>query len=208
MNTFKKVLRWTPIVTIVLVAVMAIGTVCGSDYSWSSDKGSIVKAVSSQFGHSGWDHWFKNASWFFVFGVAAELVFKKKRWYIAALSVAMIPQILSNYFGWAHDGMGASGWIASILGILSVSVCFAGARNLSEMEPEGNMGVAFAILMPSLLNVLAMSEQVRKASAPRANTDLTHYVMHVVGHVTGLAMAFVALMGWIIALVVYYRRNK
>lgn len=208
MNMFKKVMRWFPVVTVLLVAVMAIGTVFGQDYSWSSDKGSIVKMISSQFGHSGWDHWFKNASWFFVFGVPAELAFRRKRWYIATILIAMAPQMLSAYFGWAHTGMGASGWIASILGILSASVCYAGARNLSEMEPESNMGVAFAILMPSLINVLAMSEQVRKASAPRASTDLTHYVMHVVGHVTGLAMAFVAVVGWIITLVMYYRRNK
>jgi hypothetical protein len=208
MNTFKKVLRWFPVVTIVLVAIMAIGTVCGNDYSWSSDKGSLVKAISAQFGHSSWSHFLNNAGMFAMFGIPAELLFKKKKWYIAAISVAIVPQMVVSYFGWARNGMGASGWVTSILGILAAAVCVAAIRNVRNIDGEGNMGVSFAVVMPILIGVFLLVQEVGKNNAPRVAGDISHYAMHIVGYAIGLTIAFVAVVSWIITLIVNYRRNK
>ena len=125
---FKKVLRWTPVVSILLFILMFVGmtqaqcvkegtySYCDSTL-WVANSSSFgIADIMALFGHASIMHLLCNGAALLLFAVPAELILGRKK-FIASLVLVMMAQIIIGELT-RTNGLGASGWLFAMPGLM------------------------------------------------------------------------------------------
>lgn len=219
-NLIKKIVRWTPIVTLCMVFAMYIGMrgYNGDGYGYGNDQWVARRSTtfgSNDFmaliGHGSWKHYLGNAATFICYFTAIELLLVKKwKAILAAISMMGIWLTVEEVF-FQIRGIGASGWIMSIPGFLILTAAWrankgVGLNNGLDFVVRRADGTAYtipmdeevsqkfaAMLMPFVvfgLNLLLAWEDVKGL---KNSFSTTSHEGHLIGAGISIAMALVAI---------------
>lgn len=181
----KKVIRWTPFVSIILFVLMFIGMTqadCVTDNGlaycnstlWTADSNSFgVADIMAMFGHVNGLHLLANAGALLVFAVPAELILGRKK-FIAGLLLAMLVQVISSEI--LHsNGLGASGWLMAMPGLMFGASMW---KIWHEGEDVGFMS------FPVLFFAAGVAQFVMDITA--IGNKGTDHLAHMIGFISGL----------------------
>jgi membrane associated rhomboid family serine protease len=182
----KKVIRWTPFVSIALLVLMFVGMTqarchtegvynyCDGE-AWTSDANSFsIGEVLSLFGHVNGMHLLANALMLLLFAVPAELLLGRRK-FIASLLLAMIVQIICDEIV-NTNSLGSSGWLMAMPGLMFGASMW---KIHKEGETSGFMG------LPILGFVLGGIGNFVSDVTSTGNDGVGH-TAHIIGFVSGL----------------------
>ena len=183
---FKKIIKWTPIVCIVLFVVMFIGMTqahcvtegvnayCDTTL-WASDGAHFgASDILAMFGHVNGMHLLGNAVALLLFAVPAELLLGRRK-FIAGVALAMLVQVVTSEI--LHsEGLGASGWLMAMPGLMFGASMW---RIWHEGMDSGYMSVPTGLFSAGGLLCLLDISTV-------GVYDGTDHVAHIIGFVSGL----------------------
>jgi membrane associated rhomboid family serine protease len=157
MKKVKNIIKFVPVVTLVLFMVNFIITIVdfkSANQFVSDPNGFGVNEIICNFSHVDWSHWMGNSGHLLVMGGMIEIMLslrKKRMVYIAIIIAAFVGHIiLSEVIN--KFGIGASGWLASLPMIaIPVIVWFAGT---SKYWNGDYAHPVWALLPLPLLNVI------------------------------------------------------
>lgn len=121
----KKVLRWTPIVTLILAVLMWLGLHLATDgsgnvnnYSFvSSSSGFGMRDILSMFGHSSNEHLITNLLVLILYCTVGELLLGSKKFLVGIVTImtaqVVIQEVIGDFFS-----LGASGWLSATPGLM------------------------------------------------------------------------------------------
>lgn len=216
MNAFKKIIRWTPIVTIGIILLMLVGMYCYVDYdgygqldydlTWAmGNHFGWVSEIKGMFGHAGWKHWLANASTFIFFATPMELLLKKKwKMIISMLGIISAWYFTQRFMG-IGCGVGSSGWIMVMPGALFASVAHE-ANGLNDEWSE-KWGAMFLPTLGFGLSLLMANEDLKSLH----NADGVGHDAHLIGAGIGIVIVLIAVAAylprWVIASIKDYKRE-
>lgn len=183
---FKKIVKWTPFVCILLFVLMFIGMTqahcvtegvnayCDTTL-WASDGTQFgMSDILSMFGHANGMHLFGNAMALLVFAVPAELLLGRKK-FIAGVVLAMLVQVIFNEI--LHsEGLGASGWLMAMPGLMFGASMW---RIWHEGEDTACMSIPTFVFSAGVLAAILDISMV-------GMSDGTDHIAHIIGFVSGL----------------------
>jgi membrane associated rhomboid family serine protease len=189
----KKVLRWVPIVNIILFVLMFIGmtqadcvkdgmySYCDSEL-WTADAESFsVADILAMFGHGNGMHLLANACALLVFAIPAELILGRKK-FIAGVAFAMLVHVISSEIQHSN-GLGASGWLMAMPGLMFGASMW---KIWHEGEEIWTM-VGPVIFFAAGIGTVAMD------IAMMGDASGTDHLAHVIGFVSGLVFVIAGL---------------
>lgn len=196
MNTIKKIVRWTPIVTLCMVLAMYIGMKGYNGFNGYGNDSWVARGSTtfgrndfmSLIGHDGWKHFLSNGGTFVMYFTAIELLLVKKWKAVLVLLSMMGIYLIVEEFTIKAYALGASGWIMSIPGFLIL----VAAWRANKLDEDVSQKFA-AMVMPFVvfgLNLLLGWEDVKglKDSASSVSHE-----GHLIGVGIGIAVALVAI---------------
>jgi membrane associated rhomboid family serine protease len=189
----KKVLRWVPIVNIILFILMFVGMIKAGCYTegaysycsnelWQSEPYMFSLAdVMSLFGHSNGDHLLMNGLALLVYAVPAELLLGRRK-FIASVVLAMVIQVIIGELT-ESSGLGASGWLMAMPGLMLGASMW---RIRKEGEESDYMSIPSFLFGTSI--ILLIVDVVSLGGA-----DGVDHLAHISGFVTGLIFVIAGL---------------
>lgn len=188
----KKVIKFVPFITILLIVVNVIVTIVDfrSAGSFSSDpNGFGVNDILCNFSHGGWWHIRDNMVHFLAIGGIVEILLsirKKRILYVAIVVSSIIGQIIIGEIA-HHYVIGASGWLAS-LPVVAIPVIIWFAGTSKYRYGDYNHPVWMTLTLPVLNVIVGLHWDI---SSLNANDGIGHDV-HLAGYGFGAVLLLVA----------------
>jgi membrane associated rhomboid family serine protease len=189
----KKVLRWVPIVNVILFVLMFIGmtqadcvkdgmySYCDSEL-WTADAESFsVADILAMFGHGNGMHLLANACALLVFAIPAELILGRKK-FIAGVVFAMLVHVVSSEIQHSN-GLGASGWLMAMPGLMFGASMWKIWREGEEIWTMVGPVIFFAVGAGTVaMDIASMGDA----------SGIDH-LAHIIGFVSGLVFVIAGL---------------
>lgn len=187
----KKVIKYSPIVTLVWVFVFWLGLHLASNGNGVVDNWAFVSSENttgwndlfSLIGHSSTLHWVSNATVMVVFGWPCEILLGRVRYILAALTnvgvyFAVDELFLHNY------SIGASGWLSAMPGVLIAATIWHGRRHMND-DLSALQGTGFLYII-SIMSTLIDIDMVG------ADNGINHKA-HIAGAIIGAVVLVASL---------------
>jgi membrane associated rhomboid family serine protease len=182
----KKVIRWTPFVSIALLVLMFVGMTqadciqegvhnyCDSEL-WTADAESFsIADVLALFGHGNGLHFFGNALALLLFTVPAELLLGRKK-FVPSIILIMVIQVIIGELT-RTEGLGSSGWLMATPGLM-----FGASMWRIWKEDESIHSMAFPVIFFGV--AIAMTAIDLASLGSDSGVD---HMAHISGFLTGL----------------------
>lgn len=188
---FKKVLRWTPIVTITLGIMMWLGLHLATDGSGNVDNFAFVSNpdafamsdILSKFGHSSNDHLFTNLLVLVLYCTIGELLLGRKKFICGILAIMAAQLAIQELIGDFYS-IGASGWLAATPGLMLLGAIL---KVRETGEGVGCMGFPYMMYVPMIAMVVWDIQHLNSG-------DNVGHDAHLIGHAIGGVFAVVAVV--------------
>lgn len=192
----KKVVKFVPVVTIVLVIANVIVTKFIN--ATTIVDGFGVEDILSVFGHVDGGHIATNMGVLFALGSMAELLLKNRRWiYTLMILVSIVASIIEGELRNAYR-IGASGWVMAVPFILifaGLLFWYENRRNECEYLGRWGAGLGSIVGFSAMFLDYALSQDKVHMS-----TTLTDHAAHISGQMVGIALALIASAAYTIKL--------
>lgn len=188
----KKVLRWTPIVTIVLGILMWLGLHLATDGSGDIDNYSFVSSSSSfamrdilsMFGHSSNEHLITNLLVLILYCTVGELLLGSKKFLVGIVTImtaqVVIQEVIGDFFS-----LGASGWLSATPGLMLLGAI------LKVRETGESIGcMSFPYIMYAPMLALGVWWDIQHLNS----SDGIGHAEHLIGQGIGLCFAVPAVV--------------
>lgn len=186
---FKKVIRWTPIISIVVIVAMYLGMKGYqlSPKAWTANPAGFgPRDIMSQIGHYDVKHLLHNAASFAFFFVPIELMLGKKK--AAAMLIGMVTTYtLVEEVLVSSAGVGASGWIYSLGGWLLLATAVK-AESMKDVEQRVG-----AMFLPGILFMITLLMANEERKLLKVNDGVGHKE-HLFGAGIGIAVVLVTVI--------------
>ncbi len=187
----KKIIRWTPIVTIMLGVMMWLGLHLATNGSGDIDNYSLVSNSSafamsdilSMFGHSSNDHLFTNLLVLVLYCTIGELLLGSRKFLCGIVAIMAAQLVIQEVIGDFYS-IGASGWLAATPGLMLLGAIL---KVRETGEGVGCMGFPYMIYVPMLAMVVWDIQHLNSG-------DGTGHGEHLIGHAIGGVFAVVAVV--------------
>lgn len=191
---FKKIINHIPFVNIALIVMMWAGCHFASNAAdsvdsydtWVSQPETMfgLNDMAAMFGHMGASHLASNVAWLLLFGVATEILLGKVRYLAWVITIMGTWLVISELLPRDNSGIGASGWLYAIPGVLM----YASARFVDKVHNEelGYMAFPACLYAVSLMGVAVDIVQINQ------ETGVGHD-QHIIGAIVGLIPVLAAM---------------
>lgn len=187
---FKKVIRWTPIVSIVVIVAMYLGM---KGYqltpkAWTANPAVFFgrSDIMSQIGHYDVKHLVHNAASFAFFFVPIELMLGKKKALMMLVSIVAIYVVVEEVLV-SSAGVGASGWIYSLGGWLLLATAVK-AESMKDVDQRVG-----AMFLPGILFMITLLMANEERKLLEVNDGVGHKE-HLFGAGIGIAVVLVTVI--------------
>jgi membrane associated rhomboid family serine protease len=151
----KKIIRWSPTVTVVLGIMMWLGLHLATDGQGhvdnfafvSSSHGFAMRDILSMFGHSSNDHLITNLIVLVLYCTIGELLLGSRKFLCGILAIMTAQVVIQEVIG-GFFSIGASGWLSATPGLMLLGAIL---KVRQEGEEIGCMGFPYMMYVPMLV---------------------------------------------------------
>ena len=187
----KKIMRWVPIVSVMLAMLMWLGLHLATDgsgnvdnYSFvSSSNGFALRDILSMFGHSSNEHLITNLLVLILYCTVGELLLGSKR-FLCGIVVIMTAQVVIQEVIGDFFSLGASGWLSATPGLMLLGAIL---KVRETGEGIGCMGFPYMMYVPMLVMGVWDVQHLNTG-------DGIGHGEHLIGQGIGLCFAVVAVV--------------
>jgi len=155
----KKVIKYSPIITLLWVFIFWLGLHLASNGQGDVDNWAFVSSENTtgmndlfaQIGHSSTLHWLCNSLFMLFFGWPCEALLGRVRYIFVTLTTIAVYFAVEELFLHSY-GIGASGWLSAMPGVLIAATVWHSRRHFNDdLSVIQGTGMLYMLSMMSTL---------------------------------------------------------